>query len=107
MQQVAFNPSSDRLLDYTIRQYNTESQQHEVILSFPATSERVLLLGSILWFGNKSFPASAPFCGFKNENLACKPVPVKVSKGQIAAAVTLPILFTLVLAYFLMPRIKR
>ena len=107
MQQVAFNPSSDRLLDYTIRQYNTESQQHEVILSFPATSDQVLLLGNILWFDAKSFPANAPFCGFKNENPACKPVPIKLTSGQTAAVVILPILFAVVCAYFVTPRIKR
>lgn len=104
---VTFNKDSDRLLDYTIRQYDTESQGHEVVMAFPSTSHGVRFLGKITWFGAKSFPANTPFCGFKNENPACKPQPVHLTSGQVAAAVIVPLLLAFALAYFLKPYVKR
>ncbi|GAU91891.1 hypothetical protein RvY_04062-4 [Ramazzottius varieornatus] len=104
---VAFNKNSDRLLDYTIRQYNAESQAHEVIMAVPATSKGVTLLGNIRWFGAKAFPANAPFCGFKNENPACRPQPLRLTSWQMAAAVIIPIVVAITLAVFLRPRLKR
>ncbi|GAU91896.1 hypothetical protein RvY_04065 [Ramazzottius varieornatus] len=87
---VAFIKNSDRLLDYTIRQYNAERHEHDVIMAFPATSQRVTFLGNILWFGAKSFPTNAPFCGFKNENPACKPQPHKEEEANDSVTSSFP-----------------
>ncbi|GAU88414.1 hypothetical protein RvY_01120-2 [Ramazzottius varieornatus] len=104
---VSFNDHSDRQFDYVMRSMEYKSGKYGTLITFPAKTKSIRVLGRIEWGGSDVLPPNTPRCGFNGDSQVCLQEAAAMKTGGLIASVVTPVVLLFAVTFVAVFVVKR